>query len=269
MEPFRAADRTYDRSIAIDASTIGDITVTVAVATDREEEFEVLDTIYRAAEGYDFFPFRDKAHDLEYAESRGFFEAVIQEHTDKLVATTHLGRDNSGTERVEAVQSAVLTRELPVKESLIILDGAEDKAERFGRAFSGIALSPPSVATCIQSEYYYPAALLADMCASHLAHQINHPRHCSEVTPKSPVTKQAYSDQWGAAYNALVNRSTNVMIAPVKQRRADTVSSRVHCWFRGWMGGGEPDEFNRSVRPVVEYARRQGYDELAERLAEI
>jgi len=269
VEPFQAADLTYDRSIAIDASTIGDITVTVAVATDRKAELEILDTIYRVAESYDFYPFRDKSHDLTYAESRGLFEAVTQEHADRLVATTHLGQDNSGSERVEAVQSAVLAQKLPIEDSLVILDGAEDKAKRFGRAISGISHSAPSVATCIQSEYYYPAALLADMCASHLAHQIDHPRHCNEVTPKSPVTKQKYSGQWGAAYNALMNQKTDVTVAPVKQRRAATVRSRVHCWFHGWMGGGEPDEFNRSVRPVVEYARRQGYDELAERLAEI
>lgn len=35
------------------------------------------------------------------------------------------------------------------------------------------------------------------------------------------------------------------------------------------MGGGEPFPTDRSVNAVVRYAERQGYDELAAKLAEI
>lgn len=74
MNPFTAGETTYDRSIAIDASTVGDITVTVGVSADRTDELEILDTIYTAAEGYPFFPFRDKSHDLDYDSSVEFYE---------------------------------------------------------------------------------------------------------------------------------------------------------------------------------------------------
>lgn len=269
MYPFRAGDTTYEQSIAIDASTIGDITVTVAVSADRIDELEILDSIYTAAEGYPFFPFRDKSHDLEYEESIGLFEAVIDDNHHRLKATAHLGRDGSDSERIEAVQSAVLVQELGGEDALVILDGNEDKAERFGRAISGISDNCPPIATCIQSEVYYPMSLLADLCASHLAYQIDHPRHCSEVTPSAPITKEEFNYHWGSAYNEMVNSSDTIHIEPIEQRRAETVRTRMNCWFEGTMGGGEPTPFDSSVQPIVQYSRRQGYEELADRLSEI
>lgn len=269
MRPFNAGDSEYTRSIAIDASTIDGITVTTAVLSERDDELPVLDSIYEAAEGHEFRPFQDKSHRLDYEDSIGFFETVTDQNKDRVIATSHLGQDGSNPERVEAVQSAVLVNELAVDDTLVILDGAADKADRFGRAYYGISEDVPPVVTCIQSEYYYPASLLADVSANHLARQIDHPRHCSAVEPEAPQTKEDFNDRWGSAYNSLFSNSNPVEVEPITQRRAESVASRVNCWYRGWMGGGEPDEFNRSLRPVAEYARRQGYDELASRLLEI
>ncbi|WP_224338224.1 hypothetical protein [Haloprofundus halobius] len=269
MRPFRAGDAAYERSIAIDASTIGDITITVAVSADRAEELAILDSIYAAAEGYSFFPFRDKSHDLTYENSVGFFETVIQDNSQYLKATTHLGQDGSDSERIEAVQSAVLAEQVGFEDTLVILDGNEDKAERFGRAITGISGGCPPIATCIQSELYYPTSLLADLCASHLAYEIDHPRHCSEVTPSAPVTKEEFNHLWGPAYNEIVNSSTPVYTEPIEQRRAETVPTRMGCWFEGVMGGGEPVQFESSVRPIAQYARRKGYEELATQLSEV
>lgn len=269
MRPFRTGETTYEQSIAIDASTIGEITITVAVSADRDDELDILDSIYSAAEGYPFFPFRDKSHDLRYEESVGLFEAVIDANSNRLKATTHLGRDGSNSERVEAVQSAVLVKEFGDEDSLIILDGDEEKAERFGRAISGISDSCPPIATCIQSELYYPTSLLADLCASHLAYEIDHPRHCSEVTPIAPITKEEYNHLWGPAYNELINSSNVIYTEPIEQRRAETVPTRMNCWFEGRMGGGEPIRFDSSVQPIVRYAQRQGYKELATRLSKV
>jgi len=269
VRPFRAGETTYEQSIAIDASTIGDITVTVAVSADRADELDILDSIYTAAEGCAFFPFRDKSHDIAYEESAGLFEAAIDANSHRLEATAHLGRDGSDPERVEAVQSAVLVEELGVEDTLIILDGNEDKAERFGRAITGISDGCPPLATCIQSELYYPTSLLADLCASHLAYEIDHPRHCSEVTPSAPITKENFNHYWGPAYNELVNSSDAIYTEPIEQRRAETVRTRMNCWFEGQMGGGEPVQFDASVQPIVRHARNQGYEELASRLSEI
>ena len=105
--------------------------------------------VHAAAEGYPFFPFRDKSHDLTYEDSVGFFETVVQDNSQYLKATTHLGRDGSDPERVEAAQSAVLAEQVGVEDSLVILDGNEDKAERLRRAIMGISGSCPPMATYI------------------------------------------------------------------------------------------------------------------------
>lgn len=269
MRPFRAGESVYDRSIAIDASTIGGITVTVAVSATRTDELAILDTIYAAADGYDFFPFRDKSHDLTYSESIDFFEAVIDANTDRIAATVHLGDDGSDPERIEAVQSAVLVTEIDSPNSLVILDGNEDKAERFGRAIDGITAEIPPIATCVQSELYYPASLLADLCARHLAYQIDHPRHCGEITPSTPITKERFNHYWGKCYNAMINSSDSIPIAQIEQHRAETVPARMNCWFNGHMGGGDPVPFESSIQPIVQCARDNGYEELAARLSEI
>jgi len=269
VRPFRAEEDSYNRSITIDASTIDGITITVAVSADRTDELEILDSLYAAAEGHSFYPFRDKSHDLEYEESIELFEHAIAANSHRLSATAHLGQDGSDPERVEAVQSAVLVEEIGAGDQLVILDGNEDKAERFGRAMTGLSGVCPPVATCIQSEVYYPTSLLADLCASHLAYQIDHPRHCSEVTPTAPVTKEEYNHHWGPAYNGMVNLSDSIQTEPIEQRRAETVRTRMNCWFEGQMGGGEPVPYDTSVRPIVQYARDQGYNELANKLSEV
>lgn len=263
MHPFQAGEKTYERSIAIDASTIDGITVTVAVSVDRDSELEILDSIYSAAEDYSFYPFRDKSNDLIHSEHSGFFESVIDKNSNRLNATTHLGSDGSDSERVEAVQSAILVSELGLTNALIILDGDENKAERFGRAIAGIRKTCPPLVTCVQSELYYPASLLADLCASHVAATIKHPRHCSEVTPCAPVTKEEFNEYWGRAYNSMVNISKPISTEQIEQRRAETVSDRISCWFKGHMGGGDPIEFDTSIQPVVQHVRNQGYEDLA------
>lgn len=269
MRPFRSDEKDYERSVTVDASTVDGVTVTVAVESARSDELDILDSIYAAADGYQFFPFRDKSHDLDHEESTEVFERVINANSSRLTATTHLGNDGSDQERIEAVQSAVLVDRLDIEDTLILLDGNKDKAQRFGRAISGLSNRSVPIATCIQSELYYPTSLVADLCASYLAHRIDRPRHCSEVTPQAPITKEKLNDCWGPAYSAMVNSSEEISIQPIQQYRAETVRARVNCWFNGHMGGGDPPPFESSLQPIVNYAREHGYEELASRLSEI
>jgi len=269
VRPFRTEESEFNKSIAIDASTIGDITVAVSVYAGRRDELDILDSIYRAAENYPFFPFRDKSHDLSHTTHSDFFEQVITANVDRLLTTVHLGNDGSDQERVEAVQSAVLVKQLNPVNTLVILDGNKDKATRFGRAVSGIMDELPPIATCVKSELYYPSSLLADLCASRLAHEIDHPRHCSAVTPETPITKEEFNHYWGPAYNSMINSADEVQVEPITQYRAETVRTRMNCWFEGYMGGGDPYPTDRSIKPIVKYAQRYGYNELAKRLSEV
>lgn len=269
MHPFRAGDSTYKRSIAIDASTIGNVTVTVAVSSTRINEVDILDSIYNAAEGYDFYPFRNKSNDINNGADIGLFEKVISANDRRLKATAHFGDDKPNSERIEAVQSAILVEELQTPDTLIILDGNENKAKRFGHAISGISSDIPPIATCIQAELYYPTSLLADLCASYLAHEIDRLRHCSEAILPAPVSKKEYNNHWGKAYSSMVNLSNDIRIEPLQQYHAGTVGQRVNCWFKGYMGGGNSHPVEQSVRPIVQYARSEGYEKLAAKLSEI
>lgn len=67
----------------------------------------------------------------------------------------------------------------------------------------------------------------------------------------------------------MLNSSDSVRIEPIQQDRAETVRSRVNCWFKGQMGGGDPPPFGSSVRPIIQYAQEEGYDDLAEQLSGI
>ena len=269
MHPFETEESEYHQSIAADTSKTGGISVTTVVRADRNEELEILDSIYSAAEGYSFYPFRDKSHDLHYADSVPFFEEVVEQNLDRLNTAVHLGQDGSDQERVEAVQTAILVNRLGPEDELVILDGSTDKADRFGKAYDGISTTIPPLTTCIESEFYYPSSLLADITSSHLAAQIDHPRHTTEVIPKTPISKEEFNAKWGKAYHSLVTRSVDVPLASIPHRRAEKVRTRMHCWFNGCMGGGEPYPTDKSVRQIVNYAERQGYDELAAKLSEV
>lgn len=122
MRAFRTTDAEYNRSIAADTSTVSGVSVTAVVQANRDEELEILDSIYSAAEGLPFYPFRDKSNDLVYSDSTGFFDAVVERNLERLGTAVHLGRDGSDEERVEAVQTAILVNQLDPQDELVILD---------------------------------------------------------------------------------------------------------------------------------------------------
>lgn len=267
MRPFSAGETAYERSIALDGSTVGDITVTVAVSTSRSDELDVLESIYRATEDLPFFPFRDKSRNLDRTDHSSVSEELIAVNHDRLSAIAHVADDGSDQQRIEAVQSAVLVGDLDLDETLVILDGDRPKAKRFGHAIGGISESRPPTVTCIKSEFYYPTCLLADLCANYLAYEIEGPTDCNDVA--LPVHVDKRHQNWGSAYAEMVNATGSVQIEPIERRQADTVPQRVNCWFNGTMGGGDPVQFGGSVQPIANHAENEGYGELARWLSEI
>lgn len=270
MSDFTVGDATFTRSIALDASTVDSVTVTVAVSATRTEEWEVLDSIYDAAECIDFRPFLHKANDLQYDAHVEFFESLCHDAPVELLATTHFGRDGSDPERVEAVQSALLVSEVATSGTLVLVDGGEAKASTFTRAISGVVPEPPPTTHCVRSEQYFPTALLADICASHLAHQITNPRDCTTVTPSSPETKSRYDGAWGRAYSSLFETNVNYERAPLPSRRGRSVRERVRCWYDGTVAAGD-DEYpmTDSLTPVVNVAKERGFQRLADEFVEM
>lgn len=270
MNDFAAGDTTFTRSIALDASTVGSVTVTVAVSATRAEEWEVLDSIYDAAEGIGFRPFLHKANDLQYDANVEFFESLCHDVPVEVLATTHLGRDGSDPERVEAVQSALLVSEIATPETVVLVDGGEAKASAFTRAISGVVHEPPPTTHCIRAEQYFPTSLLADICASHLAHRITSPQDCTTVTPSAPEAKSRYDGAWGKAYSSLFETTANYQRTPVQTKRGRSVRERVRCWYDGTVAVGDGEyPMTDSLTPVVNVAKERGFERLADEFSKM
>lgn len=101
MKPFRTSDGKFRRSLAIDASTIGDTTVTVGVDTTRNQEIDILDLIYRHGEEQ-FKPFYHKANDLGSDVDPSFVPDLLRANDEYLQAFAHQHsgpvRDDHGAE---------------------------------------------------------------------------------------------------------------------------------------------------------------------------
>ena len=279
LAPFETGVDTYTASITMDASTVGDTTVTVAVHAPREREPDVLTTIYEHGDAIGFKPFYDKANDYEYPVRREFTEAVLRDASARLVAFAHrYSRDgNQDTQQIEAVHSAIHVHdlleevtELPV----VIVDGNEQQAEPFVKALSGLRDDSVPVAHCLQSEFYYPTALLADLASNYLAHRIE---ELATMTPgedlvvPAPRAKQVRSDDWGVAINATYEQTVNYSPLSLPGLRGDTVRERINCWYQGAVATdvGVDRPMSDSLNRVIGTLRRQGYDELANVLEDL
>lgn len=279
LPPFKTESATYSTSITMDASTVEDTTVTVAVHAPREHEPAILTTIYEHATDIGFKPFYDKANEYEYSVRRDFTEAVLRETSGSLVAFAH--RDpasaSTDTEQVEAVHSAIQVNDfldMVTEPPVIIVDGNKQQAEPFVKALSGLRNDQPPVVHCQQSEYYYPTALLADLTSNYLAHRIEElgsPSASSDLAIPAPQAKYTRSDDWGRAINATYENSVDYTPTSLPELRGDTVRERINCWFRGAVTphSGVDRPMSDSVRRVINALRQNGYSELADILEDL
>lgn len=259
----------------MDASTVGDTAVTVAVHATRRQELAILDSIYEHSDELGFKPFYNKANDFEYDSRREFSERIIEANRGKIAAFAHdRGEGNTNLQQVEAVHSAIHVNDYLVSESdpLVIIDGNEQKAVPFVEALSGLRTELPTVAHCLKSEYYYPNALLADLTASYLAHAIERGEYnYSDPILQVPFAKQARDDDWGKAFSGMFQNNLDYTPAELPTHRGDTVRERVCCWYEGAVfpdQGAEPP-FSDSLNPVVRALEDDGYEELAEILSQL
>lgn len=277
LRPFQLPSGDATSAIMIDASTVGETTVTVAVSATREWEPAMLDAIYRRAEnhGLSFKPFYHKANDFTYEERRAFSEAVIEDQQAHIAAFAHdQERDgNANTQQIEAVHSAILVDDLltDIADTLVLIDGNEQQATPFVRGLRGLRSELPVVGNCLQSEYYYPPALLADLVSNHLAHSIDR----GDVDPLDPLLPAPHAkqtrDEWGEVFNAMYQDSADYIPPSLQNRRGETVQERIYCWYDGAvaMDGGADRPMSDSLTSVVNALEQEGYDELARILEEL
>lgn len=259
----------------MDASTVGDTTITTAALTTRTQEIEILESIYESGSEIEFKPFYHKSNNFEHAEISDFATDILEAHQDSIAAFRHdMAQDgNTDLHQVEAVHSAIHVSDFIQDSSpLVIVDGNEQKARPFLRALSGLESDLPPVAHCQQAELYYPSALLTDIAANYLAHTIDSGEYESqEAAVRAVNAKQARSDAWGQSYHGIYASTTPYSSADVQNLRGDTVRERVYCWYEGAVmrGGDAQPPMTDSLTRVIAALRRDGFERVASNIEQL
>lgn len=278
MMAFRGANDEYVTSIAVDASTIGNVTVATAVYATRHGEIAVLDSIVKGARSGDvrFVPFKSKSHHFDAERDSEFFEYVISENERRIRSVYFQHHSSSQNQHyVEAVLTAILAHgvlQTSERTAFVLVDGDRKKADDFARAFAGFGGNPPTTANCYQSELYYPHALLADLSAGYLANRVHAGKYdyVNPVLRTSPADRKQ-SDAWGKAFDHLQTKpEPDYRRLDAKSAYAETETGRAKVWFSGRMGdGSENAPPSISIATITEYLEKRGHVEVANRLRKL
>lgn len=267
MQPFRVAGAEVSSSVAIDSSTRGDTTVTIAVElSERIEEFELLDDLSAIARQHnvsEFKLFSSKARDIGIRDNQAFFEHVIDRYRENLSGYHHVRKGNETPHEIEAVHTALLIDSIlaPYEDCVTIIDGGAQKATPVVDALTGIRSTIPSVTHCFKSETYYPQSLLADLAASYLSYSVS----VDEYDYSDPLLRAPYAqrteDRWGTAFSAMKRNSGEYRVLDLAELRGDSPSQRAQCWYRGGMArDGAESPPSDSITPIIRLADENGFD---------
>lgn len=282
MRPFRTDGGTFESSIALATSDSGQTTVTTAVRTTRDAEPAVLDSLYRLGYDYPFEPFATTS--VDYQAHREFCERVVRANRVRIAAVSHSGtyegeqaRAARGSrirnvEQIKVVQAAMVLDDVLARpaEALVLVNGNEARAEGVAEALAALRDERVAVAPCVQSRRYYPAALLASVAASHLAHRIEHGDRGDEWLRVGPDA--ASRPEWGRIFAYRNGDPDPVELHHLPNVGADPPRGRVACWFRG--GGVRDLETASDPDPAffeeaVAHLEERGYGQVAKVLAEL
>lgn len=278
MKPFRGTSDEFRASIAVDASTIGRVTVATAVYATRYGEVTVLDSVVDGARSSDvrFVPFKSKSRHFDAEQDRDFFECVIGRNERRLHSLYFRHHSASQNQHyVEAVLTAILAHSVlqaVERPTFVLVDGDQQKADDFARAFEGFGGTPPTTGNCYQSALYYPHALLADLAAGYLANRVETGKydHIDPVLRTSPADSKR-SDAWGKAFDHLQTKPTSdYPRLGAESAYAETEKGRAKVWFSGKMGES-PENASPSIpiTTVTRYLERRGHVVVANRLREL
>jgi len=278
MEPFRDGQNTFRNSIALDASTYGDVTVATAVSVPRDREPAMLESALNAAAqtGTKCIPFKSKSAHFNKEDDRKFFEQVITSQEPHISAIYFRHHSASRNEHyIEAVLSAILVSAVETysaDESLVLVDGDETKLDDLATAFQPLGEDSLVGCNCYQAEIYYPQALVADLTAGYLAYCLHTEKYdYADPIVQVPAADTKFSNEWGQAFHALKTK------APSDHSRlgaelafGQTETDRACIWYRGQMGRtadySQPDI---ALDTIVQRLQSAGYQTLAARLTDL
>lgn len=270
-------EEAYTSSIAIDASTRGNVTVASAVHSTRDSEVDILQTLIDEFDdiNVDFIPFQTKSKHIDKDTHESTYRGIIrrnEEHLSLLHFPHHSAKQNQ--HYTEAVLAAILSEEIVARvhnEPLIIIDGDQNLVNTFGKAYYEIAGELPSVTNCVQSERYYPQSLLADLSAGFASYRIENELYdYDEPIIRAKAVDATFPEKWGRAFDFLQrNPGLNVDRVPVKTGYSDTVEGRAELWYAGGMGRSFDNESSIELRTVISRIEQMGYPDVAQALSEL
>lgn len=276
MKSFRAGGIDYPTSIAVDASTYGDVTTAVAVPASRREEVDILAEIHEAADenGVEFVPFKSKSSHFSKDDHQAFFSQLIDANKSRL-AGLHFQHHSASRNQhyVEAVLTAILLDELRAELPtpwFALVDGDLNKVKTLAKACAGIGVDSPTLTHCYKSEWYYPHSLLADVSAGFLAWKLDTEKYdYSDPQFRVPAADRWRAEQWGKAFSFLQRKQqrSNYELLDTGTAIGNHETERMRIWYDGLMARGDPSPHSFSAAThVIATVEQMGYERLAERL---
>jgi len=279
VRAFRSRSKEYTASIAIDASTYGNVTTAVAVAATREEEVEILDRIYSASRDQDvlFIPFKSKSSNFSKEDDTGFFSQVIADGEPWLKGLHFRHHSASRNQHyVEAVLGAILLKDIQEainSEPFVLVDGDTNKVKTLAKACGGIGIGSPTIANCYKSEWYYPHSLLADLSAGYLSWQIDCKRYdYSDPLLRVPPANRIREEDWGKAFNFLQRKQNQPGYNHLQlgSTSANRESERARIWYDGLVARGKNSgSAATSLSHIASRVEEMGYEDLSKCLSSL
>jgi hypothetical protein len=264
----RNGDRTttqeFDSSLVVGRSEQNGHSVVIAVLAPRSVEPAIFGSLHEEAKENPISIFR--GDELSPGRDAGAFRSLIDANSEYLYAAYHQTDQPDGPEwnRLQAVQAAVLIDDLLVldPEALVLVSGGADRAQRIGSALTGLRERVPPIEYCTQAHRYYPTAHLAQLAATHCAHQAafhSLPDVYYNITFKN--FKARHHDRWGDAHSARIADNYEPDWKATTTAYAENPEDRLYCWFSGHVSHGDAsdtiqirlDEIRRWARPNGQY----------------
>lgn len=276
MRPFGTTE-TYTSSIALDASTRGNVTVASAVHSARDGEVEILQSIIDAFNEteMDFIPFQTKSQHIHKDEHEATYRNIIQRNKHRIsLLHFHHHSAKKNQHYTEAVLTAVLSEKIVThaeRQPLIIIDGDQNLVDTFGKAYYGLTDELPPVTNCFQSEQYYPQSLLADLSAGFISYRIKNKLYeYDEPIIRAKAADAKFPEEWGRAFSFLQRKpDLTVDRIPVRTGYSDAAEGRAELWYVGGMGREPSDEPSIELSTVISRIEDMGYPDVAQTLSEM
>ncbi|QCW05311.1 hypothetical protein [Natrinema pallidum] len=255
MQDFTVGEGTQTQSIGFDATKRSKTVVTVGVLLNRTQEALLLDDFCETIRDDGYLPFRTKSRDLSLDPETA--TKILSNCNGEVAICTHQG--DVTLEYAEAVHSAIIINELNITtdNTIAIVDGSRSRADNLAQAVTPFETTPPPITNCVQSEFYYPHLLLADLVAGAIADTFRETdRYLPSISLGEPVgplvDTTSRRDRWNRGYSAVARGEGEIQQPTYEQRYADSVKERVSCWFQGQFGKTHaPSPESDGVRPVV------------------